>query len=99
VAHKYRPPRSKPFDAAASVGSCAVCGKLSFRSKAAAKRNIRQWGDGFGSARAYLCESGYWHMTSMDAASIADLREKQTPAPAPDPNAERAAVEIRRAIG
>jgi hypothetical protein len=55
---------------------CAVCGKQSFRSEAAAKRAIaraegrRRIADVFGvetgrkECRTYACESGFWHLTS-----------------------------------
>lgn len=74
--HPRKRPGARPFDNAASVGRCHVCGKLSFLSKAAAKRNGRQsQANGIDVTRAYRCESGYWHLTAQDAATVTGYRE------------------------
>jgi hypothetical protein len=74
--HQRRAAASRPFDNAASVGKCPVCGKVSFISKAAAKRNGRQTQRRGGQVeRAWLCESGYWHLSAQDAETVTMHRE------------------------
>jgi hypothetical protein len=75
--HQRRNGQSRPFDNAASVGACPVCGKVSYISKAAAKRNGRQTQRRGGQVeRAWLCESGYWHLSAQDAATVTAYRER-----------------------
>jgi hypothetical protein len=75
--HQRRHGQSRPFDNAASVGACPVCGKVSYISKAAAKRNARQTQRRGGQVeRAWLCGSGYWHLSAQDAATVTEYRER-----------------------
>ena len=75
--HPRRGAQSRPFDNAASVGKCHVCGMLSFLSKAAAKRNGRQsQRNGVEVTRAFHCESGYWHLSAQDAETVTEYRER-----------------------
>jgi hypothetical protein len=74
--HVRRPAASRPFDNAGSVGRCHICGMLSFLSKDAAKRNGRQsQRNGVAVSRAFKCESGYWHNSAQDAATVTEYRE------------------------
>jgi hypothetical protein len=48
------------------------CGKVRYLSRAAAKRGARRLnsvGKRRGKVRAYLCDGGFWHLTSESTAN------------------------------
>lgn len=58
----------------ASLGDCGTCGKVRYATRDAARHAGRVTGAKFGCRmRSYEC-SGYWHLTSVDAAKTTAIR-------------------------
>lgn len=62
-----------PYPDAHTVGTCPLCGKQCYRSKASAKRAARVLYPG-ATRRTHKC-GDYWHFTSMTARQVANLKD------------------------